>query len=70
MLQKSKPSPWIFSEDKLSDKHDYELALRMIESRLYDDLPNEVPYNLKLELEYYEVSCEGNFNPLTTNVCM
>jgi len=46
----------------MSDKEDYELVLRIIESRLYDDLPNEVPYNLKVELEYYEVSCEGNFS--------
>lgn len=37
---------------------------RIIESRLYDDLPNEVPYNLKVELEYYEVSRDGNFKYL------
>lgn len=61
LFQKSKPSPWIFPKDILSDKGDHELVLSIIESRLYDGLPNEVPYNLKVELEYYEVSREGNF---------
>lgn len=31
-------------------------------SILYDSLPNEVPYKLNVELEYFEVSCDGNFN--------
>lgn len=53
----------------MSDKEDYELVLRIIESRLYDNLPNEVPYNLKVELEYYEVSREGNFSIQNTNRC-
>lgn len=59
MLQKSKPSPWIFSKDKISDREDHELVINIIDSKLYDDLPNEVPYNLKLEIEYFEVSREG-----------
>lgn len=61
MLQKSKPSPWIFPKDVLTDKEDHKLVLHMIESTLYDFLPNEVPYNLKVEMEYYEVSREGKF---------
>lgn len=67
-MQKSKPSPWIFPDNIISDKEDHELVQRIIESRLYDDLPNEVPYNLKIELEYYEISREGNFIYLKTKV--
>jgi len=44
----------------MSDKNDYELVQRIVESKLYDNLPNEVPYNLKVELEYFETSREGN----------
>lgn len=62
LIQKSKPSPWIFSKDVLTDKEDHKLVLHMIESTLYDFLPNEVPYNLKVEMEYYEVSREGNIH--------
>ncbi|KAL4131715.1 hypothetical protein QTP88_008989 [Uroleucon formosanum] len=62
LLQKSKPSPWIFPKDVLTDKEDHKLVLHMIESTLYDFLPNEVPYNLKVEMEYYEVSREGNIH--------
>jgi len=62
LLQKSKPSPWMFSKDILTDKEDHKLVLHMIESILYDSLPNEVPYNLKVEMEYYEVSQEGNIH--------
>jgi GTPase len=62
LLQKSKPSPWMFSKDILTDKEDHKLVLHMIESILYDSLPNEVPYNLKVEMEYYEVSQEGKLN--------
>ncbi|XP_060852179.1 LOW QUALITY PROTEIN: GTPase Era, mitochondrial [Rhopalosiphum padi] len=62
LLQKGKPSPWMFSKDILTDKEDHKLVLHMIESILYDSLPNEVPYNLKVEMEYYEVSQEGNIH--------
>lgn len=48
----------------MSDKKDYKLVLSTIESILLDDLPNEVPYNLKVELEYYEISREGKFKVL------
>jgi len=51
----------MFPQDKMTDIEDHELVKRVIESQLYDDLPNEVPYNLKVELEYYETSREGNF---------
>lgn len=52
----------MFSKDVISDKEDFELVQSTIESMLYDDLPNEVPYNLKVEIEYYEMSREGNFS--------
>lgn len=62
LLQQSKPSPWMFPENVLTDKQDHKLVLNIVESILYDDLPNEVPYNLKVELEYYEISREGDFS--------
>lgn len=61
LLQKSKPSPWLFPRDVVSDKNDYDIVQHIVESKLYDDLPNEVPYNLKVQLEYFEISREGNF---------
>jgi GTPase Era involved in 16S rRNA processing len=64
LLQRSKPSPWLFSKDEITDKEDYKLVLSTIESILLDDLPNEVPYNLKVELEYYEISREGKLKCL------
>uniref|UniRef100_A0A2H8TN51 GTPase Era, mitochondrial n=2 Tax=Melanaphis sacchari TaxID=742174 RepID=A0A2H8TN51_9HEMI len=62
LVQKSKPSPWMFPKDVLTDKEDYKLVVHMIESILYDFLPNEVPYNLEVEMEYYEVSQEGSIH--------
>lgn len=62
MLQKSKPSPWIFPNDVILDKNDCDLVKCIVESKLYDNLPNEVPYNLKVELEYLETSREGKFS--------
>lgn len=62
LLQKSKPSPWIFAKDVLTDKEDHKLVIHTIESILYDNLPNEVPYNLEVEMEYYEVSREGSIH--------
>jgi len=69
LLQKSKPSPWLFPNDVVTDKNDYELAQRIVESKLYDDLPNEVPYNLKVELEYFEISREGNIHVVVLIHC-
>lgn len=55
----------------ISDKKDFELVQSMIRSVLFDGLPNEVPYKLKIEIEYYEVSREGNLIVLLiSNVCV
>lgn len=55
----------------ISDQKDFELVQSMIRSTLFDDLPNEVPYKLKIEIEYYEVSREGNLIVLLiSNVCV
>lgn len=56
----SKPSPWMFPNDVLTDRKETDLVLDIINSCLYDNLPNEVPYHLKLEMEYFEISRDGN----------
>ncbi|XP_050540266.1 GTPase Era, mitochondrial-like [Daktulosphaira vitifoliae] len=62
LIQKSKPSSWIFPEGTLTDKQDTDLILEIIKANLLNNLPNEVPYKLQIELEYFEVSSDGNMH--------
>lgn len=52
----------------LTDTKNTDLLMEIINGCLYDDLPNEVPYNLDVELEYYEISREGNLIYFKANI--
>ncbi|XP_050419939.1 GTPase Era, mitochondrial [Adelges cooleyi] len=62
LLHNSKPSAWMFPEGTLTDKQDTDLILEVVKSKLLNYLPNEVPYNLQIELEYFELSSDGNMH--------
>lgn len=46
-------SPWEFRNNETTDQEPEKLIQDFVRARLLDYLPQEIPYNLKVELEYF-----------------
>ncbi|XP_017867703.1 PREDICTED: GTPase Era, mitochondrial [Drosophila arizonae] len=51
----AKPRRWVYPADVYTDETPETLIVESVRARLLDYLPQEIPYNLKCELEYYNV---------------
>ncbi|KAH8253760.1 hypothetical protein KR032_006786 [Drosophila birchii] len=51
----AKPRQWRFPSDVHTDASPEALVVESVRARLLDYLPQEIPYNLKCELEFYSV---------------
>lgn len=51
----AKPRRWRYPADVYTDETPETLIVESVRARLLDYLPQEIPYNLKCELEYYNV---------------
>ncbi|XP_070497450.1 GTPase Era, mitochondrial [Chironomus tepperi] len=49
----SMPKPWEFKNNEFTDQEPEKLIEQFVRSRLLDYLPQEIPYNLICELEYF-----------------
>ncbi|CAL4109659.1 unnamed protein product, partial [Meganyctiphanes norvegica] len=56
LLDNAKPSPWIFSHTVVTDQNPHDIAIQTVREKFLDTLPKEMPYNLKFELEYWDLS--------------
>lgn len=50
--------PWVFKNNEVTDQAPSELIERLVRARLLDYLPQEIPYNLSVELEYLSTEQE------------
>ncbi|KAJ9587671.1 hypothetical protein L9F63_018887 [Diploptera punctata] len=55
----SKPAPWLFPPTQFTDQPSETVILDTVRSKLLDDLPQEMPYNIKVAMEYYGYGAEG-----------
>ncbi|XP_068145113.1 GTPase Era, mitochondrial [Drosophila tropicalis] len=55
LLDLAKPREWKYASDVHTDASPEALIVESVRARLLDYLPQEIPYNLKCELEYYSV---------------
>ncbi|XP_055902951.1 GTPase Era, mitochondrial [Eupeodes corollae] len=53
LARQAKPSPWKYSSDVFTDQPAADLIVESVRARLLDYLPQEIPYNLKSQIEYY-----------------
>ncbi|XP_055856391.1 GTPase Era, mitochondrial [Episyrphus balteatus] len=53
LARNAKPSPWKYSSDVFTDQPPVDLIVESVRARLLDYLPQEIPYNLKSQMEYY-----------------
>ncbi|XP_017112255.1 GTPase Era, mitochondrial [Drosophila elegans] len=55
LVGQAKPRAWKYPADKHTDSRPEAQIVESVRARLLDYLPQEIPYNLKCELEYYSV---------------
>ncbi|KAH8340130.1 hypothetical protein KR067_010342 [Drosophila pandora] len=55
LVGQARPRKWKFPSDVYTDSNPEALIVESVRARLLDYLPQEIPYNLKCELEYYNV---------------
>ena len=61
LFTQAKPHKWLYEAKKWSDQTSEDIILASVKAKLLDFLPNEIPYQLKPIVEYFEVNNEGSF---------
>lgn len=64
LLKQSKPKNWEFPPTEFSDEKPEDLIVGSVRARLLDFLPQEIPYTLKSEIEYYNIDNGKNLKVL------
>ncbi len=55
LFSRAKPGDWVFSRNMLTDQMPQEIAEMCVREKLLEHLPNEVPYELNLQTDLWEV---------------
>ncbi|KAK7580307.1 hypothetical protein V9T40_000936 [Parthenolecanium corni] len=58
----ARPGQWIFSEELFTDQNEVKVIVDTIFSKLLDHVPYEVPYNVKIQIEYFDVADDGSIS--------
>lgn len=53
ILNQAKEKKWEYTADEYTDQPPEELIVQSVRARLLDFLPQEIPYQLTSEIEYY-----------------
>lgn len=61
LLKQSKPKTWKYSATDFTDERPEDLIVASVRARLLDFLPQEIPYTLKSEIEYFSEE-KGEWN--------
>lgn len=60
-IQMAKPAKWLFPSEIWSDQTAEDIIVKSVKAKLLDFLPQEIPYQLKAELEFFNVNEKGGF---------
>lgn len=60
LLSKATSNAWEFAADEFTDQPPEELVVQSVRAQLLNFLPQEIPYQLKSELEFYTRE-KGNY---------
>lgn len=55
----ARPGEWIFPEKLFTDQNELKVIENTIFSKLLDNVPYEVPYNVLIQIEFFEVADDG-----------
>lgn len=61
LLESAKPGHWLFPTTTYTDQKPRRIFEEAVRSKLLDCLPQEIPYNLSVKLEYFETLLDGTF---------
>ncbi|CAL8077663.1 unnamed protein product [Orchesella dallaii] len=59
MILNATPHKWLYDEDTLTDVPPGKLAVKIVQAKLLEHLPQEVPFKVKPVLEYWEEADSG-----------
>ncbi|CAG9773933.1 unnamed protein product [Ceutorhynchus assimilis] len=62
LTTKAKPAKWMFPENVWTDQSAEEVIQNSVRAKLLDFLPQEIPYILQTEIEFFDVNEEGVIN--------
>lgn len=61
IVKQAKPSPWLFEPETFTDRKPEQLVVETVKARLLDYLPQEIPYMLQCELEFFSIEKDEIF---------
>nr|AEE62789.1 unknown [Dendroctonus ponderosae] len=59
LVDKSKPGEWLFPDNIWTDKSAEDIIQSSVQAKLLDFLPQEIPYSLTVEIEYFDINEKG-----------
>ncbi|XP_044272768.1 GTPase Era, mitochondrial [Tribolium madens] len=59
LVKNAKPGEWLYPGEVWSDKTAEEIIVDSVRAKLLDFLPQEIPYNLKPEMEFFNINEKG-----------
>ncbi|KAJ8922984.1 hypothetical protein NQ315_001532 [Exocentrus adspersus] len=59
LINQAKPGKWMFPEQVWTDQSHEQIITNSVKGKLLDFLPQEIPYNLTPELEYFDIDKKG-----------
>ncbi len=62
LLSRGRPGKWIFTRNMLTDQMPQEMAEMCVREKMLENIPNEIPYELGLEVVHWEIDSSDALN--------
>jgi len=59
LLAAARPGRWLFHSSLVTDQDPYEIAIATVREKLLNTLPDEIPYNVNISVEFWEFAMSG-----------
>lgn len=59
LLSAAQPGRWLFHSSLVTDQDPYEIAIATVREKLLNTLPDEIPYNVSISIEFWEFAPSG-----------
>ncbi|XP_030763186.1 GTPase Era, mitochondrial [Sitophilus oryzae] len=69
LIANAKLGKWMFREEIWTDQSAENIIVTSVRAKLLDFLPQEIPYGLQTEIEYFDVNDEGIINTVVLVKC-
>lgn len=69
LLDSAKPGDWYYDKHIYSDNTCEDIIQQTVRAKLLDNLPDEIPYNLKVKLEHFDPGPDDSISALVSVTC-